>query len=95
MSALTSSEDDQSYPPSNVLDDQCEEWRDTRGNPEFVVVLGCRQDIKSFYIKNGNSNYRTENFTVYVASHSKGPWKNVLEGSLDSTKPLVNEYIKK
>ena len=86
--------DDEKYPADNVLKDQCnsdglDEWRGTGNDSEFIIILGCHQDIKAFYIKNGESAYQTENFSISVATHSKGPWKDVLQGSLNLTTTLV------
>ena len=83
------------FPASNVLTDQCDaagtnEWRQDGNDTDLVVVLGCQQDVKSFFIKNGNQDYQTENFTIYVATHSQGPWKMVLAGSLNSTTVKVS-----
>ena len=85
---------DEEYPAENVLKDECnsdglDEWRVMSNDSEFIIVLGCHQDIKAFYIKNGESEYQTENFTVSIATHSKGPWKDVLQGSLNLTTTKV------
>ena len=83
------------FPASNVLTDQCDaagtnEWRQDSNETDLVIVLGCQQDVKSFLIKNGNQDYQTENFTIYVATHSQGPWILVLSGSLNSSKEQVS-----
>ena len=87
-------EEDPDYPASNALADQCTasgstEWRGVGNRSELVIVLGCKQDIKAFYIKNGEADHQTENFTISVGTHPKGPWKVVLEGSLNLTTSLV------
>ena len=92
---LPSENDNPKFPGSNVLTDRCDaggtnEWRQNGNQTDLVVVLGCQQDVKSFLIKNGNQEYQTENFTIYVATHSQGPWKLVLEGSLNSTTKQVS-----
>ena len=65
------------YPASNVLTDRCDlaganQWKKDGSDAEFVIVLGCMQDVKSFLLKNGNQKYQTENFTISVATHSQG-----------------------
>ena len=83
------------FPARNVLTDQCDaagtnEWRKDGNETDLVVVLGCRQDVKSFLIKNGNQDYQTKNFSIYVAAYSQGPWKLVLAGSLNSSDEQVS-----
>ena len=57
-------------------------WRGSGNSSEFVIVLGCLQDIQAVWMKNGMKNYQTQNFTVSVSTHPKGPWKQVLNDSL-------------
>ena len=82
------------YPASNVLVDQCksdglDEWRGVGNSSRLVLVLGCKQDIKAFFIKNGKLDHQIQNFTISVGTHSKGPWKVALQGSFNITSPLV------
>ena len=86
--------DNTEFPAENVLTDQCDaagtnEWRKDDNQADLVIVLGCKQDVKSFLIKNGNHDYQTETFAIYVATHSKGPWNLVLEGFLNYSKEQV------
>ena len=53
--------------------DGSEEWRATKDNAELIIALGCRQDVKTLFIKNGISDYQTQNFTLFVASDLNGP----------------------
>ena len=91
---MESKEDDPNYPSSNVLIDQClqdgsKEWRGKQNNSELVIKLGCRQDIQAVWIKNGVLDYKTQNFTIFVATHPRGPWKKVLDGFLTVDIPKV------
>ena len=93
-SAIKSDEDDPDYPPSNVLSDEClldgsKEWRGRISNSQIVIKLGCRQDIKSIWIKNGFKDFQMQNFTIAIATHQKGPWKQVLNESLPPTSTKV------
>ena len=97
-STIESEEDDPDYPTSNVLADLClldgsKDWRGRGNNSHLVIELGCPQDIKSVWIKNGLKDYQTENFTISVATHPKGPWKQVLNDSLPPSSSEVRHCL--
>ena len=98
-SVVASDEDNPDFPPSNILVDQCafdgsNEWRGRGNNSEIVLVLGCRQDVQAVWIKNGLKDFRTQNFTISVATHMTGPWKQVLTGSLPfSNQKVINLFL--
>ena len=94
-SVLSGTDDDVNYPPRNVLADNCmedgsTEWRSSGANDEFIIVLGCRQDIKTFFIKNGVNNYQTQNFSISIGSDPGGPWHTILESSLNTSESGVS-----
>ena len=72
------------------MSDEClldgsKEWRGRQNNSQLLIELGCRQDIKAVWIKNGLKDYKTQNFTISIATHPRGPWKQVLNESLPTT----------
>ena len=79
--------------------DQCafdgsNEWRGRGNNSEIVLVLGCRQDVQAVWIKNGLKDFKTQTFTISVATHIAGPWNQVLNGSLPfSNKKVINLFL--
>ena len=86
MSIISGSDD--------VLKDNCmldgsKDWRSTKNDDEMIIQLGCKQDIKTFVIKNGNKEYQTENFSISIAYDLDGPWLTILEDSLNSSKSEV------
>ena len=75
--------------------DGSEEWRATKDNAELIIALGCRQDVKTLFIKNGISDYQTKNFTLFVASDLNGPWHIIFEGSMNTSKMAVSSTMRK
>ena len=97
-SVVQSEIEDPDYPTSNVLDDQCRpdgsnEWRGTGNNSEFVMVLGCRQDITGVLMKNGFKDYQSQNFTISIGTYIRGPWKEVLKDSFPANTSEVNYLL--
>ena len=95
---MVSEEDNPDFSQNNILMDQCtfdelNEWRGIGNDSEIVLELGCRQDIQAVWIKNGLKDFKTQNFTISVATLQSGPWKQVLNGSLPLSSPRVINIV--